>query len=95
MLYAAYRGFASGSVYSWDIRSHIDTPLETFTVPSIKSHESTGQAAYETTTNQKMRFDIDPSGQLLSIGDQVRIISRECEDVRLLRLFLGWEYLHL
>lgn len=76
MLYAAYRGFASGSVYSWDIRSHVNAPLEIFTVPSIKSHESTGQSSYETTTNQKMRFDIDPLGQLLSIGDKVGIISR-------------------
>ena len=72
MLYAAYRGFASGSVYSWDIRSHVNAPLEIFTVPSIKPHESTGQSS----TNQKMRFDIDPLGQLLSIGDQVGIISR-------------------
>jgi hypothetical protein len=76
MLYAAYRGFASGSVYTWDIRSHVNAPLEIFTVPSIKSHESTGQFSYETTTNQKMRFDIDPLGQLLSVGDQVGIISR-------------------
>ena len=76
MLYAAYRGFASGSVYSWDIRSHVDVPLEIFTVPSIISHEPTGQSSYETITNQKMRFDIDPSGQLLSIGDRVGIISR-------------------
>ena len=75
MLYAAYRGFASGSVYSWDIRSHVNTPLEIFTVPSIESHEIT-ESSYETTTNQKMRFDIDPSGQLLSIGDRVGIILR-------------------
>ena len=75
MLYAAYRGFASGSVYSWDIRSHVNAPLEIFTVPSIKSHETT-ESSYETTTNQKMRFDIDPSGQLLSIGDRVGLISR-------------------
>jgi hypothetical protein len=73
MLYAAYRGFASGSVYSWDIRSHVNVPLEIFTVPSIKS---TGKSSYETITNQKMRFDIDPSGQLLSIGDRVGTISR-------------------
>ena len=71
MLYAAYRGFASGSVYSWDIRSHANAPLEIFT-----SHEPIGQSSYETTTNQKMRFDIDSSGQLLSIGDRVGIISR-------------------
>lgn len=75
MLYAAYRGFASGSVYSWDIRSHVNAPLEIFKVPSIKSYESTGQSSYETATNQKIRFDIDPSGQLLSIGDRVGIIS--------------------
>ncbi|KAF8797613.1 hypothetical protein BYT27DRAFT_7125292 [Phlegmacium glaucopus] len=75
ILYAAYRGSANGSVYSWDIRSHIDSPLEIFTVPSTKSHESTGLASYETTRNQKMRFDIDPFGQLLSIGDQVGNIS--------------------
>jgi telomerase Cajal body protein 1 len=76
MLYATYRGFASGSVYSWDIRSNIDAPLEIFTVPSVKLHESTRRPSYETTTNQRLRFDIDPLGQLLSIGDQVGIISR-------------------
>lgn len=94
MLYAAYRGSASGSVYSWDIRSHIDVPLEIFTVPSIKSHDSTGQASYEMTRNQKMRFDIDPLGQLLSIGDQVRITLRagRCPMAKI--VFLGWEHLH-
>lgn len=44
-------------------------------MPSVKSPESPGRSSYKTTTNQKLRFDIDPLGQLLSIGDQAGNIS--------------------
>ncbi|KAF8962187.1 WD40-repeat-containing domain protein [Flammula alnicola] len=64
ILYAGYRGHASGMVYSWDIRSDVGTPLEIFRASPPKSR-----------TNQKMRFDIDISGRLLSIGDQEGNIS--------------------
>ena len=93
MLYAAYRGFASGSVYSWDIRSHISAPLEIFIVPSLESHGSTGRS---TTRNQKMRFDLDPFGRFLSIGDQVGIILRlACRYPVADIVILGWKHLHL
>ena len=64
-LYAAYRGRGTGLVYSWDIRSDVDTPLEIFQVSGISNAKS------DVRTNQKIRFDIDTGGRLLSIGDQV------------------------
>ncbi|KAF8962199.1 WD40-repeat-containing domain protein [Flammula alnicola] len=66
ILYAGYRGHASGMVYSWDIRSDIGTPLEIFRASPSNP---------KSRTNQKMRFDIDISGRLLSIGDQEGNIS--------------------
>jgi len=66
LLYAAYRGCGTGLVYSWDIRSDVDTPLEIFQVSSVAKSKS------DVRTNQKMRFDIDIGGRFLSIGDQVR-----------------------
>ena len=66
VLYAAYRGCGTGLVYSWDIRSDVDTPLEIFQVSSVAKAKS------DVRTNQKMRFDIDIGGRFLSIGDHVR-----------------------
>ena len=66
LLYAAYRGCGTGLVYSWDIRSDVNTPLEIFQVSSVAKAKS------DVRTNQKMRFDIDIGGRFLSIGDQVR-----------------------
>ncbi|KAF8147684.1 WD40-repeat-containing domain protein [Crassisporium funariophilum] len=61
MLYAAYRGRGSGSIYSWDIRSNVEMPLEILRIPAEKG--------INTNTNQKRRFDIDLSGRLLGYGD--------------------------
>lgn len=62
LLYAGYRGHASGIIYSWDTRSNVDSPLEVFRTSNRK----------QSRTNQKMRFDLDIAGRMLSIGDQVR-----------------------
>lgn len=62
ILYAGYRGHASGLVYSWDTRSNVDQPLEIFQTLNQQQPR----------TNQKMRFDLDVAGRLLSIGDKVR-----------------------
>ncbi|KAF8907598.1 hypothetical protein CPB84DRAFT_1744519 [Gymnopilus junonius] len=64
ILYATYRGQKSGSVYSWDIRSNVASPLEIFQAPSRNTSTSNR-------TNQKIKFDVDLSGHFLSIGDQV------------------------
>jgi len=53
-------------VYSWDIRSDVDAPLEIFQVSSVLNAKS------DVRTNQKMRFDVDIGGRFLSVGDQVR-----------------------
>lgn len=66
ILYAAYRGRGVGSIYSWDVRSDVHVPLEIFRIPT------TGDLLR---TNQKIRFDIDPTGRFLSIGDQVNQFS--------------------
>ncbi|KDR72798.1 hypothetical protein GALMADRAFT_734236 [Galerina marginata CBS 339.88] len=61
ILYATYRGKASGFVYSWDIRSNVDVPLEVFQSSPVGN---------DSKTNQKIRFDVDLAGRFLSIGDQ-------------------------
>jgi hypothetical protein len=61
ILYAAYRASGSGSIYSWDIRSNTDLPIEIFQSPG----SGTGK------TNQKLRFDVDLGGRMLGVGDQV------------------------
>jgi hypothetical protein len=88
LLYAAYRGCGTGLVYSWDIRSDVDTPLEIFQVSRVAKAES------DVRTNQKMRFDIDIGGRYLSIGDQVHDY-RKRPEIFLIAIFIGWQYLHL
>ncbi|KAF9051758.1 hypothetical protein BJ165DRAFT_1451124 [Panaeolus papilionaceus] len=61
LLYAAYRGQGTGLVYSWDVRSDLEQPVNIFKVPPVSSTR---------VTNQKFRFDIDIAGRFLSIGDQ-------------------------
>ncbi|KAF8188715.1 WD40-repeat-containing domain protein [Pholiota molesta] len=69
ILYAGYRGHASGMIYSWDIRANVDAPLEIFR----KSPSST--LASTQRSNQRMHFDVDVAGRLLSVGDQDGSIS--------------------
>ncbi|KJA24833.1 hypothetical protein HYPSUDRAFT_200108 [Hypholoma sublateritium FD-334 SS-4] len=61
ILYAGYRGHASGTIYSWDVRSNVDVPVEIFRTTDKPAARS----------NQKMHFDIDCAGRFLSTGDQV------------------------
>ncbi len=61
ILYAAYRASGTGSIYSWDIRSNADLPVEIFQSPD----SGIGK------TNQKLRFDVDFGGRTLAVGDQV------------------------
>lgn len=61
ILYAAYRASGTGSIYSWDIRSNVDLPVEIFRTPQ----SGIGK------TNQKLRFDVDFGGRVLGVGDQV------------------------
>lgn len=68
ILYAGYRGPASGMIYSWDIRANVDAPLEIFQ----KSPSSTSTSEGGTKrSNQRMHFDVDVAGRLLGVGDQV------------------------
>ncbi|KAF8170568.1 hypothetical protein BJ912DRAFT_861117, partial [Pholiota molesta] len=64
ILYAGYRGHANGLIYSWDVRANVDAPLEIFG----KSPSST--LASTQRSNQRMHFDVDIAGRLLSAGDQ-------------------------
>ena len=61
ILYAAYRASGTGSIYSWDIRSNVDVPIEIFHSPGSRMRK----------TNQKLRFDVDLGGRMLGVGDQV------------------------
>ncbi|KAF4622533.1 hypothetical protein D9613_009184 [Agrocybe pediades] len=67
ILYASYRGSASDCIYSWDVRSNVDEPLEIF-----KKSSTIGS---EPRSNQKIRFDVDITGRYLSVGDHMGFIS--------------------
>ncbi|KAJ3516344.1 hypothetical protein NLJ89_g1193 [Agrocybe chaxingu] len=68
LLYAAYRGSGTGSIYSWDVRSNVDTPLEILQTPAASTNANSR-------TNQKFRFDIDLAGRMLGVGDQLGNVS--------------------
>ncbi|KAG6918477.1 hypothetical protein DXG01_014104 [Tephrocybe rancida] len=55
IMYAAYR--RHGPIYSWDIRTNVDVPLNVFK-PNTDSER----------TNQKLRFDVDIGGSWLASG---------------------------
>ncbi|KAF6762429.1 hypothetical protein DFP72DRAFT_558231 [Ephemerocybe angulata] len=65
MLYAGYRGNANGLIYSWDIRSRIDTPV------AIYDGRPSGQSLDEPSPapNQKLRFDMDIGGRYIGAGN--------------------------
>ncbi|KAJ2912981.1 hypothetical protein MD484_g7446, partial [Candolleomyces efflorescens] len=74
MLYAAYRGNASGLVYSWDIRSRIDDPLVIYdSRPESDALQGVIEAEHPTSSNwaknQKLRFDVDIRGRYLGSGN--------------------------
>lgn len=65
ILYAAYRGRGSGTIYSWDLRANLESPVELFCQNSTAALD----ASERKVNNQKMRFDVDVLGRYLGIGD--------------------------
>ncbi|KAG1836501.1 hypothetical protein DFJ58DRAFT_669622, partial [Suillus subalutaceus] len=64
ILYAAFR--RHDAIYAWDLRSDTSVPVKV----SRMSPDSR-----KTLTNQKIEFDIDCAGRLLSVGDQNGCVS--------------------
>jgi hypothetical protein len=95
ILYAGYRGHASGLIYSWDIRANVDAPLEIFRKAPPPS-TSTAEGGMQR-TNQRMHFDVDVAGRLLSVGDQVRgsLLFIHAEAFYLMDVVIGWKYIRL
>jgi len=58
MLYASFR--RRDEIFSWDLRGSTVTPVQVFCCSDGSRFE----------TNQKMKFDIDFSGDLMGVGDQ-------------------------
>jgi len=58
MLYASFR--RRDEIYSWDLRGSTVTPLQMFRCSDGSRLE----------TNQKMKFDVDFSGDLMGVGDR-------------------------
>lgn len=67
LLYAAYRGSANGTLYSWDIRSRVDVPLAVYDARPLSGEDGP--------RNQKLRFDLDIGGRYLGIGNWVGILA--------------------
>lgn len=70
LLYASFR--RHDAIYEWDIRGDAQMPVRTFRRGrSVSKRDSNRtEAAGTVTTNQKLRFDIDISGQILGAGGQ-------------------------
>ncbi|KAK7052613.1 Telomerase Cajal body protein 1 [Favolaschia claudopus] len=64
ILYAAFRRHRT--IYSWDLRADVSTPVALFSPPSSTS----GSGSEVAETNQKRRFDVDVAGRYLGVGDQ-------------------------
>ncbi|EIN05098.1 hypothetical protein PUNSTDRAFT_146018 [Punctularia strigosozonata HHB-11173 SS5] len=67
ILYGAFR--KRDAIYSWDLRGHVSAPVAVFR----RSRPAT--TTRPPATNQKLLFDVDPSGQWLSVGDEAGSIS--------------------
>ncbi|KAI0076849.1 hypothetical protein K474DRAFT_1644216 [Panus rudis PR-1116 ss-1] len=59
LLYASFR--RHDTIYCWDVRGDVGTPLRTYRSPVKKDGNP---------TNQKTRFDVDIYGRWLGVGDQ-------------------------
>ncbi|KAG1814933.1 WD40-repeat-containing domain protein [Suillus subalutaceus] len=64
ILYAAFR--RHDAIYAWDLRSDTSVPVKVFRM---------SPDSRKTLTNQKIEFDIDCAGRLLSVGDQNGCVS--------------------
>ena len=71
LLYASFRRLEP--IYCWDLRGDVTRPVEVLTTLSPMGPIS-GKVR-KTSTNQRLRFDIDYSGKWLAVGDEVRLLS--------------------
>ena len=67
LLYASFR--RTEPIYCWDLRGDVGRPVEIYTTHAHTPPIS-GKAR-KTSTNQRLRFDIDYSGKWLAVGDEV------------------------
>ncbi|KAH9834603.1 uncharacterized protein C8Q71DRAFT_838093 [Rhodofomes roseus] len=68
LLYASFRRHES--IYAWDLRGDVSTPVCIFDKEALESSATTEQTRRPALTNQKIKFDIDISGKVLGVGDQ-------------------------
>ncbi|KAI0698794.1 WD40-repeat-containing domain protein [Earliella scabrosa] len=66
LLYASFR--RTEPIYCWDLRGDVSRPVEIYTTHAHTPPIS-GKAR-KTSTNQRLRFDIDYSGKWLAVGDE-------------------------
>ncbi|KZT68588.1 hypothetical protein DAEQUDRAFT_727712 [Daedalea quercina L-15889] len=69
LLYASFRRHES--IYAWDLRGNASNPVYCFDRDAIPSSAATTPSISPTITNQKLRFDIDITGSVLGLGDQL------------------------
>ncbi|KAI0712713.1 WD40-repeat-containing domain protein [Cerioporus squamosus] len=66
LLYASFRRVEP--IYCWDLRGDVTRPIDIFT--TLSPTAPIGGNVRRTSTNQRLRFDIDYGGKWLAVGDE-------------------------
>lgn len=69
MLYASFR--RHDTIYAWDLRGDVSQPVYAFGEEATASAMKMVPGIETSRTNQKLKFDLDISGKVLGVGDQV------------------------
>lgn len=67
LLYASFRRVEP--IYCWDLRGDVTRPVEILT--TLSPTAPIGAKVRKTSTNQRLRFDIDYGGKWLAVGGEV------------------------
>ncbi|KAH9929327.1 uncharacterized protein B0H18DRAFT_873993, partial [Fomitopsis serialis] len=68
LLYASFR--CHEAIYAWDLRGDVNNPVHIYTRQTVEASPSM-PAARKVSTNQKLKFDLDITGKVLGVGDQL------------------------
>jgi len=69
LLYASFRRHEA--IYAWDLRGDVSKPVHVYTRQTVEASTSMAAATNSAPTNQKLKFDLDITGKVLGVGDQL------------------------